>query len=253
MMIRAKKLEDPVVREILRYQRLIIAGLVALCFSGNVAAEDEMGWDWQLTPLYYWAINIDGNQTSGESNPPIDTGDFGINFEGAFTSNFQGLYNNRWGFETDLIWVNLSSTRNFSTLDFEYLQAELTGFYRVPIGRQAIEFIAGARYYESDVALEPGSIAGDASWVDPVIGARWNWPFADQWTLTVRGDIGGFGVGSDFSWQTLLVANWQPWEHVSITGALRALGMEFSTGQGADFYAMDITFWGPLLGVTFKW
>jgi hypothetical protein len=245
--------EDIALRKILRIWPRIILCLIAV-FSGNtLAAEEDAGWDWRLTPLYYWAVNVDGNTTSGDGNPPIDTGDFDFKWEGAFTANFEGVYDNRWGFQTDIIWVSLSNTGNFTTLDFEYLQVELDGFYRIPIGRQSIDLLAGMRYYRPEVSLEPGSIADGASWVDPVIGGRWHWPFAKHWSLTARGDIGGFGIGSDFAWQTALLADWRPWEHVSFTGGFRAIGADFSTGQGADLFEYDITLWGPLLGISLRW
>jgi hypothetical protein len=237
----------------MKFQQLLATGLVALTFSGCLAAEESNGWDWRLTPLYYWAVNVDGNSTNGEGNPPIDTGDFDFKFEGAFTANFQGIYNNRWGFDTDVIWINLSNTGNLTTLDFEYFQAEIDGFYRVPIGRQHIDWLAGVRYYRADVALEQSPLTDEVDWADPIIGARWEWPFAKQWSVSVRGDIGGFGIGSDFAWQTLLIADWHPWEHVSFTGGFRALNVDFSTGQGADLFEYDITLWGPLLGVSFRW
>jgi len=40
------------------------------------------------------------------------------------------------------------------------------------------------------------------------MGVRWNWRFADGWSLIARGDIGGFGLGSEFSWHALGLVEW---------------------------------------------
>ena len=111
----------------------------------------------------------------------------------------------------------------------------------------------GARYYAADSRLEPTPLEADVSWVDPLAGLRWNWDISDTWSTSLRGDIGGFGVGSDLSAQAVAIVDWHPWQHVSITGGLRALRVKYETDKGADNYELDMTFWGPLLGVSFRW
>lgn len=235
--------------------RSIIVSLSALTLSGQAVADGDAGWDWRLTPLYYWSVNMGGSQSAGSGNPPIDTDDYEFKFEGAFSANFEGVYDNRWGFVADLIWIDMSSTNKNrdSKMEFSYLQAELDGYYRVPIGRQSIDWLIGLRYYDADFELSPAPMGGDASWVDPIVGARWGWSISERWSLSLRGDVGGFGIGSDLSWQALAIADWQPWKHVSFTGGLRALGIDYRDGGGSDFFAYDITMWGPILGVSIKW
>ncbi|QGM45621.1 outer membrane protein [Methylocystis heyeri] len=43
--------------------------------------------------------------------------------------------------------------------------------------------------------------SGDIQWIDPVIGGRLRHEFAPGEQFQLRGDIGGFGAGSKFSWQ----------------------------------------------------
>jgi hypothetical protein len=45
--------------------------------------------------------------------------------------------------------------------------------------------------------------AKDLEWVDPVVGARIRHQIAPGKDLRLEGDIGGFGVGSEFSWQVV--------------------------------------------------
>jgi hypothetical protein len=39
------------------------------------------------------------------------------------------------------------------------------------------------------------------SWVDPVLGARFRVNFGKGWYASLKGDAGGFGVGSQLTWQ----------------------------------------------------
>jgi len=41
------------------------------------------------------------------------------------------------------------------------------------------------------------------SWFDPLVGARLRHRFAPTWNFVLSGDVGGFGVGSKFSWEAL--------------------------------------------------
>lgn len=153
----------------------------------------------------------------------------------------------------DLIWASIASSNSKASLDLEYLQTELDGFYRSSFDRHSVDWIVGARYYGVETKLEPTPLTSDESWVDPLVGVRWNWAISDTWSTTLRGDVGGFGIGSELSLQGVATVDWHPWQHVSLTGGLRALSVEYETGKGIDNYTLDLTVWGPLLGVSFRW
>ena len=50
---------------------------------------------------------------------------------------------------------------------------------------------------------------GDKSWWDPVIGVRTDLPLGQKFDLLFVADFGGFGVGSDVTYQWLAAAGWQ--------------------------------------------
>lgn len=93
--------------------------------------------------------------------------------------------------------------------------------YRLTDGPTKFDVIGAARYTQIDTELNlavttggllPGgarSLRGRESWWDPVVGAQVTIPFAEQWTLTGYVDVGGFGVGSDITYQALAGVNWQ--------------------------------------------
>jgi hypothetical protein len=95
---------------------------------------------------------------------------------------------------------------------------------------------------------------GDVAWVDPFIGARVRHRFSPSTELVVKGDVGGFGAGSKFSWQAAGTLNWDfaRSEHAVWTAVIgyRALYADYSQGGGRTLYEYDILMHGPVLGVT---
>jgi hypothetical protein len=90
-------------------------------------------------------------------------------------------------------------------------------------------------------------------WVDPIIGARYIWTICDQWKLNLRGDIGGFGVGSDFTYNAIGLVEYKPWKHVSFLGGYRVLYQNYKDGSGIDEFKFDVTMHGPVLALNFTW
>ncbi|MGD9301512.1 MAG: hypothetical protein PVI13_08050 [Desulfobacterales bacterium] len=113
------------------------------------------------------------------------------------------------------------------------------------------------RYSSLDVELDlPGPfpvVDARKSWVDPFIGLRWLWHFHEKWSTHLRGDIGGFGVGSDKTYNLIGLIDFKPWKHVSLFGGYRVFYQDFSTGTGKKRFAYDATMSGPALGVKINW
>ena len=98
------------------------------------------------------------------------------------------------------------------------------------------------------------SATGDVTWVDPLVGARLRHQFAPGWNLVVSGDVGGFGVGSKFSWQALATLDHEfaRSERVAWNWMVgyKALSVDYSKGSGFSHYQYDNTMYGPVFGVT---
>jgi len=243
---------------LLKRSAVVCIIVLSLCSGAKAEEGSESGWKWRLTPLYLWVINIEGDTSIGPITAPVDIklSDVFSDIETVFTVNFEGVHNNRWGFIVDFTWVDISADQGPGTVDFEYIQGEVDGFYRFPIGHQSIDFLFGARYYSQDIKVTtptPVAVTVSEDWVDPIVGGRWIAPLSEKWTLLIRGDIGGFGAGSDLSWQAKALLNWQPWKHTAINAGIRALGVDYETGSGLDRFAYDATTWGPVFGVSLKW
>lgn len=100
---------------------------------------------------------------------------------------------------------------------------------------------------DSDAA---GSADRSRNWVEPFVGARANIDLGEDFVLQVRGDVGGFGLGSDFAWQLAAVIGWQ-FEMFDMDAALfvgyRALAQDYEEGS----FEWDVIAHGPILGLGF--
>jgi hypothetical protein len=100
--------------------------------------------------------------------------------------------------------------------------------------------------------LVPGTFADRSAsrdWWELFFGARAAVDITDNWSLSLRADLGGFGIDdADLSWQVIALAGyrWQ-FENWSLAafGGYRALSQDYAEGA----FAWDVTTHGPLLGV----
>ena len=96
--------------------------------------------------------------------------------------------------------------------------------------------------------------SGDVTWVDPLVGLRLRHQFMPGQELTLSGDVGGFGVGSEFSWQAIgayrfAIAKAYGAEWSGMLG-YRALYADYSKGSGDTLYQYDMLQHGPIAGIS---
>jgi len=152
-----------------------------------------------------------------------------------------------------------------------YEIAQWSGLFS-PGSRTALDLYAGGRVWwqrgEVDLAVSGTVNFGDltltregflsatksVSWVDPLVGARLSHQFAPTWNFVLSGDVGGFDVGSKFSWQALALLEHEICRSKTATWSAmvgyKALNADYSQGSGLTLYNFDMTIHGPILGVT---
>ncbi len=143
----------------------------------------------------------------------------------------------------DTVWFDVNAGYRF--VDRAPLGGEGSGV------RLSVDGLVGLRLTYFDVDLDgpgPGDASGGATWVDPLVGGRAQFEFGERLALSLRGDIGGFGVGSDVSAQMVGALGYRfPLGEMRATvfGGYRALYQDYESG---DF---DWRAWvhGPMLGV----
>jgi hypothetical protein len=251
-------------------KKIVIALLMATllgCFSASAFAREqakEGNWDFSLAPLYLWMVDMEGDIGIG----PVDTGvnvpfgDIFDNLEAVFTFHFEGLHRSNWGFFLDYSYLDISASESMDplklTIDMLSVIAEAGGYYRFDNGPHVFDVLGGVRYtkLEPEITfttppLPPFNRTED--WVDPIVGIRYIYNFNEKWMLALRGDIGGFGVGSDFTWNAIGLIQWQPWKYAGILAGYRALDQDYETGSGADRFKYDMRLSGPVIAANFVW
>ena len=97
------------------------------------------------------------------------------------------------------------------------------------------------------------SLGDETGWAEPFVGLRAVTNFGEQWQVSFRGDVGGFGVdGSSFAWQAigLVGYNWslESWS-LGLFAGYRAIGQDY---QGSGM-VWDVITHGPVLGLSATW
>lgn len=251
-----------------------VAAALGLCAAAPAGAQtktSDSGWQFEIIP-YIWAAGMKGDVQSG-SLPKISTDvsfsdildvlDFGL--MGAFEAR-----KGRWGVLFDAIYMKLSMDGTASRTGSGPIGATLTAnanlemkqtmlaaaaAYRTVEGRSPVDVIGGLRYIKLEASADinasffalTGTVSrsADKGWVDPYIGARIQHPIADRWTLLGYGDIGGFGVGSDFTWQAIVGVNYDFSKSVSGKLGYRYLSVDYDK----DGFLYDMDSYGVYLGV----
>src|SRR6516165_5606079 len=98
--------------------------------------------------------------------------------------------------------------------------------------------------------------SGSVDWADPFVGARIQQQLAPGQELVLRGDVGGFGAGSQFSWQAIATYNSPLCEihGIPVDGyvGFRALYVDYSQGSGTSKFEFNNVIYGPVIGTTMR-
>lgn len=117
-------------------------------------------------------------------------------------------------------------------------------------GGDSIDLLGGLRAWkvEGEVAvpLAGVEIAPEKTFADPIIAVRANAALSDRWSLIGYGDVGGFGVGSELTWQAAVTANYRATDNLFISAGWRELYLDYEDG-GTEF---DGSMAGPIIGAT---
>lgn len=231
--------------------------LAAALFASSAARGGEPNrWTFDIS-LYGLAVGMSGDLAIGLIKGDLDVGFDKIwdNLEFAGMGSVRVGYG-RWALTTEVIYMGLQGSKNLLTAEFDQWMVEPTLSYRVC---QYFEAVAGARYNNlsgelrgPDVIIPGGVIrSGTRDWWDPVVGGTVHFPLGRGVSLNVRGDVGGFGVGSNLAWQAFPHLSWQFTKWGSLEAGYRWLYMDYETGSGRDRFKYDVLNQGPQLGFTF--
>lgn len=216
-------------------------------------------WEVRMA-LYGWAQSIDGDVGAKGLSAPVDVSfdDILDDLQFAAMGAVEISYG-RWSFLADLVYAETSDSNLVSspplTVELGYEQKQFIGnffiiFETLESGRQQLDIYAGARINAVDLEVSLGSLSrsSDRAWIDPVVGGRYQVELAESLFFRAVGDIGGFGVSSDFTWQAMVGLGYRAIENGSILLGYRSLGIDYSAGG----FLYDTVAHGPVVGFEMK-
>ena len=241
---------------------LVLAALVTTTAATPVdetAKEDTSPWRFRLAP-YAWLTSTSGSIGAG----PLST-DAGMD-SSTILSNLQigamfvaEVAYDRWSLENDLIYARFQSSKATPGTSFGELQGTLyelfwtsyLGYRVIQTDRFTMDLQAGFRLVSMGLELEltPGTSPSlsryyDRTWIDPVVGLRTRTYLNDWLFVPIRGDVGGFGANSQFTWQAFAGVGVQISQWAALIAGYRTLGYNYDQAN----FEYNVNTHGPLLG-----
>jgi hypothetical protein len=237
--------------------------LAATMLTALPALAQDTADEWRQTfYLYGMGAAIDGDAQIGPLTVPVD-----LSISDLFSALDLGgmaayrVENGTWSFSGDVTYMDLGWSkatqqgRAEAGLDVEQLTVMGTVGRRVSPRLEALFTLA---YFDlsADLSLrvlqQQASASRDADWVDPLVGLRYRLPIGGKWTFDLRGDVGGFGIGSDLTlhgWVTFVRQNSPTF---SWYVGYRYIAYDYETGSGINFQHYDLQQHGPGIGLAWS-
>jgi len=237
--------------------------IMLFLIAGGLIAQDRGNPNWYLrvTP-YYWFSNLGVAETLDGENGRNIVGDYSVPVEDTLLENSWAMRlefgKSRYRGIVKLSSANIKNTTDHiesvsdSTIiipgkyDFTWTTAEFFGAAQVgPFSQNfAMELYGGLRYNRHEETVESDSLPGaaivDESWVDPVFGTRVYMKPGRRWWTTFHTDVGGFGVGTNFTWTLGGELGFVIFKNLDISMAYDYQEIEYDNGKtGADRYMWD--------------
>ncbi len=243
---------------------LILTVLIAVLGASSVQAQTTGADEWESAlTVYGWGAGLDGTLAIGEREAPVEVSvkdllkslDIALMFafevsNGKWTVDVDTVYGN-FGKEADLVTIqSVGAIDPMVELDASQTIVHGSVGYRVT---DKLDLLAGVRgfYLSSAVDANVGRIADrSGGWVDPIVGARFRSELGDKWRFGVRGDVGGFGAGSEFAWYVNVSASRRLTDWLALVLGYRAWGFDYEGDQ--DILKFDATMSGGGIGLTFR-
>lgn len=244
-----------------------VVTIAALAFGAASAAADGQSGDWKHRVFVYgMGAAMDGKARIGALEVPVEysISDVLDKLEFGAMAAYRAD-NGTWSYTVDATYMGLGGSsrteggRVLGKVDVDQLTVMGT------VGRRVsdhLEVLFSLGYFNLSNQLElqtTNPVSGetvvakagrDASWVDPLVGLQYRRSLGDRWSITLRGDIGGFGMGSDLTYQGLAMLGWQASARTDLFFGWRLISFDYETGRDAGYQRYDLTEQGPMAGIS---
>ena len=215
-------------------------------------------WEFALTP-FLWGSGMDGTIgfAGQEADFEVSAKDLVEDLSFAFMTNFEAR-RNRWSFSVDFDYTDLGKDVTVENPDIAALNPRVDMRMAIVAGdvgyqvARSLDIIAGVRRVSASAGLLTDNatiVDVDGGFTDPIVGAQFRRYLSEKFWVNVRGDVGGFGVGSDFSWFVSAAGGFRVSHLLSLDFGYRI--WSFDNEGDDDLRRLDLTLAGFGGGVTF--
>ena len=252
--------------------------MLSILLSFNMLAQESKTddspkgkWTFLIEPYLMFPVM---KGTVGLGNLPFDvpvdanTNNIFSNLNMGFMLNAEAT-NGKWAVGTDIIYMSLAHDVEPSILNKDgeitakQLGWETYGLYRVTpwlelgLGGLVNSVNAGFDINREELIGQDKEIinyerSGTETWFDPMIVARIKSPLEKTFIYQFRGEIGGFGIGSDLSWNIQAYLGYRFSNLFEMSGGYRYISLDYETGSGQDRFKYDVDTSGPVLRFGFN-
>lgn len=228
----------------------------------------------EVTP-YIWASGLKGHVSPFRIAPTIGVKktfhEVFDNLNLAGFLNIKGRYDN-FVLAGDIMYVSLTDSKTFGPLppsplpipagstlrasvDTKQFTASLMGGYRLVDNQNfTLDALAGLNYWyvSNELTISVGRLSKshkeDFGWVDPIIGASTSMQLSDRLFLQAQANIGGFDLGSKFTWGAQGTVNYTLTDSLSVSAGYKIMDVNYDRNN----HVYDVRLNGPVLGATWK-
>jgi hypothetical protein len=236
--------------------------IFSFLYTGSFAQENVQEKKWQFLIEPYIMFPSMSGETGVRNLPSVNVD---ANVSDIFSRLQFGamLYleaqTDKWAITSDLLYMKLQQDItpniiiNSGEATAKQLGYELAGLYRIA---PFLEAGVGMRLnsINSEVNILRNRVLGGTqslgasltrTWVDPIIVVRFTEDIDNKWLFVIRGDLGGFGIGSNFTWQVQGYVGYRFSKLFQTSVGYRAIGINYDKGSDADRFRYDMITFGP--------
>jgi len=168
-----------------------------------------------------------------------------------------------WGVGGDALWMSLGANGAAPgpvgvTGSADMSQGGFAFYGLRRMGEAADLFFGGRVNYLSanlriNAPLQVRSVSDSKTWFDPIVGLQLHTPAnGKRWHAQIYAEVGGFGVGSTFTWQVFPTLGFSLSKRGSLELGYRWLDIDYKTGENTTRFKYDVLTQGPIVGFAFK-
>lgn len=228
------------------------------------SADDDSEWHFDVSP-YIWLPGVHGTvgALGRDSSVHATVRDLISNFRFGLMGALEAR-RNRLLLPLDMMWVRLGDSKALpfpnlqaTTADVkagEFILTPKVGVRLLNKEKVKVDALTGVRYwhFNEDVHFVPSnlnlSFSASQDWVDPLVGGRITGVLAPKIGITIFGDVGGWGTGSQLDYQFGGVLGYEIKPRWTLQAGYRYLFVDYRSRPAI----VEMVTSGALIGATFN-